>query len=313
MQPHPLAPVATPILAAMRQIATRGGLHPLTPVDYTSLQACSHYLLQQELGNPLDLPPILPRQLAEHLSEPTQRELALQLLTVMAFVDGVIEEAKINLVLAYADALHLHDNYLQDLIATTKQNWAWVISDMGQRNIESITGQPWATGDVLAWLLPYHTQPDPQLEARFQALAEFPITSLGYQFWQFYQTQSYAFPGCPQGLNARFAVPHDCTHLLAGYDTTAAGEILVSTFTAAMHPAQAMAGHILPVIYSWHLGIAFNPVAGATTGALEPESFWRAWARGEQTTVDWFDPAWDFWAVAAWDVVQLRQEYGVCV
>lgn len=37
-----------------------------------------------------------------------------------------------------------------------------------------------------------------------------------------------------------------------------------------MHPLEPMAGHILPVIFSWHLGIELNPVAGKWTGALHP-------------------------------------------
>ena len=80
---------------------------------------------------------------------------------------------------------------------------------------------------------------------------------------------------------SRFAVPHDSTHVLAGYDTSPRGELLTSVFTAAMHRRNAMSGHVLPVILSWHLGIPLNEVAGAAKGALDPQEFWHAWARGE--------------------------------
>ena len=63
-----------------------------------------------------------------------------------------------------------------------------------------------------------------------------------------------------------------------------------------MHRKEAMSGHVLPVIFSWHLGIALNEVAGAAKGALDPQEFWHAWARGEAMQVDLFGPAWDFWA-----------------
>jgi hypothetical protein len=42
------------------------------------------------------------------------------------------------------------------------------------------------------------------------------------------------------------------------------GAVLVHatpTFTVGMHPLEPMAGHILPVIFSWHLGIELNPGA----------------------------------------------------
>jgi hypothetical protein len=99
--------------------------------------------------------------------------------------------------------------------------------------------------------------------------------------------------------------------VISGYDTSARGEILVSTFTAGMHRKYPMAGHILPVIFSWHLGIKINDVAGAASGALDPEEFWHAWARGEAITVDLFAPDWDFWSCAEASVDALRRRYDV--
>jgi len=56
--------------------------------------------------------------------------------------------------------------------------------------------------------------------------------------------------------------------VISGYDASPRGEILVSTFTAAMHPIHPMAGHILPVIFNGHLGIKFNDVARYNHGRL---------------------------------------------
>ena len=86
--------------------------------------------------------------------------------------------------------------------------------------------------------------------------------------------------GEPKALNADFAVPHDSVHVLTGYDTQARGELLASPFTAAMHPKHPMAGHILPVIFSWHLNTRINEVARDARGALDPQEFWHAWAAG---------------------------------
>ena len=141
---------------------------------------------------------------------------------------------------------------------------------------------------------------DPALAARFHALANLPANSFGNAFATFYKANKYAFPGEPTGLNFTFAAPHNSSHVLAGYDTSPRGELLVSTFTAAMHRKEAMAGHVLPVILSFHLGITLvSDVAGSARGALDPKEFWHAWARGEAVTIDLFGPSFDFWAATA--------------
>jgi hypothetical protein len=161
-------------------------------------------------------------------------------------------------------------------------------------------------------LPPYRSdQADPALAARYRALATMPVSTLGRAYWEQYQRNGYAFPGEPTGLNEAFATPHDCAHVLSGYDTTPRGELLVSTFTAAMHPSRPMEGHILPVIFSWHLGIKINDVAGSATGALDPREFWHAWARGAAVSEDLFAPGWDFWGCAGESLAALRERYGI--
>jgi hypothetical protein len=78
-----------------------------------------------------------------------------------------------------------------------------------------------------------------------------------------------------------------------------------------MHRSEAMSGHVLPVIVSWHLGIPLNEVAGAAKGALDPQEFWHAWARGEAVKVDLFGPSWDFWAAAQRPIAQVRADVGL--
>ena len=99
--------------------------------------------------------------------------------------------------------------------------------------------------------------------------------------------------------------------MLSGYDTAPRGELLVSTFTAAMHKQAPMSGHILPVIFSWHLGIQLNDVAKSARGAFDPAAFWLAWDRGAAATADTFAATWDFWNVAPEPLADLRRAYGI--
>ena len=89
--------------------------------------------------------------------------------------------------------------------------------------------------------------------------------------------------------------------MLAGYDTSPQGELLVSTFTAGMHPKEPMSGHILPVIMSWHMGIELVRFTGALTGNLDPDNFWAVGAvvRGSEVATDVFADTWDLTDVFA--------------
>lgn len=304
---------AQAIVGAMAAVATANGASPLSDADRASLCAAHHYILRQE--GPLDCNQLAlssPLALSNLLSGADQANSALKMLAIMTLVDGAIDRAKIAVLQDYAQVLGQENDYLHELTEAAQGHLRWVGMDMVRHNMLSITGQPWADDDVMPWLLPYRGEgTDPDLAARYHALQTLPEGTLGHRFWQWYDKHGFAFPGEADALNESFAVRHDSTHILSGYSTTYRGEILVSTFTAGMHPEDPMAGHILPVIFSWHLGIELIEHAGAHKGSLDPEAFWQAWRRGQDTKGDVFARDWDFWAVAEIAVEDLKQHYGV--
>jgi hypothetical protein len=77
-----------------------------------------------------------------------------------------------------------------------------------------------------------------------------------------------------------------------------------------MHPINPVAGHILLVIFI-HLGAVLNDVANTTTGGLDPDEFWHAWARGPEITVDIFAPQWNVWQWVEHDLEQLKRDWNV--
>ena len=99
--------------------------------------------------------------------------------------------------------------------------------------------------------------------------------------------------------------------MISAYDTSARGELLVSTFTAGMHPINPMSGHILPVIFFFHFGEQLNDVGHAGKGGLDPDEFWHAWARGAEMTVDIFDPEWNVWDWVEKDLEDVRRAFNV--
>jgi hypothetical protein len=303
------------ILGAMRRVGTIGGAVALTPADRMTIDAAWRHVFRGAPGLDVDaLPMTTPQALAVALPDSSARQYATAFLTVMALVDGTVDAGKIALVVEDAAALGVHPDYLRELTETVQRHMEWVTLDMMRKNVESIAGLAWDPKDPARAFLPYEgAGADPALAARYEALGSLAGATFGRAFWAHYTNNRYLFPGVPGALNATFATPHDSTHVLSGYSTSYQGELLVSTFTAAMHKTNAMSGHILPVIYSWHLGIELNPVAGSHTGSFDPEKFWVAWDRGSMVTTDVFGATWDFWAVVSEDLEALRRRYGISI
>ncbi|BCA56969.1 hypothetical protein W02_41090 [Nitrospira sp. KM1] len=302
------------ILAAMRHVAIAGGRFQLSAPSARSLRSAAQHMFQQSEQLDLSkLPEVSPREVASLLSSRDQAEMTVRFLAVTALVDGELNRARIEAVLAFADALGIRADYVTHLQRSIEGDLQWALNDMSRQNILSLWNEPWDESiDINDVFLPYKGgNADPVLAARYHALERLPSGTVGRAFSEIYRANGYAFPGEEKAVNVRFATPHDATHVVSGYDTSPRGEILVSTFTAGMHAVRPMEGHILPVLYSWHLNIKINDLAGAASGQLDPVGFWEAWARGARAKVDLFSPAWDFWAVAGEPVESARSFYGV--
>jgi hypothetical protein len=300
------------ILGAMQQVATARRTEPLSDADHAALAATHHYVLRA--ADELDtgaLPDTIPVVLSAALDDPALADHAAQLLTVMAVIDGTVDEAKIKVVEDYAIALGVTGDYIRQLAELGRQNLQWVAADVQRQNLKSITGRALDV-PIDEWIMPYQGgNIDDALAARYRGFSELPAGTLGRTFFDFYSLYGFAFPGEPAGLNEKFATPHDSTHVLSGYDTSPQGELLVSTFTAGMHPHEPMSGHILPVIITWHLGIELIKFTGSYRGALDPEKFFVAWERGSDVTTDVFDTDWDIWTASSRPLAELRTEYAI--
>lgn len=299
-------------LAVMLGIAATDGSP--TAIDHETIAAATRFIFHLEPQFGLaGLTPLSPYRQTELADDPALATQAVSFAAVMALIGGSIDPAKLSGVVKLADSLRVKDEFVHDLARIALGDLKDAKTHMLLANLESVTGRVWATAEMGPWLQPYDAAPDPALATRFHALARLPENTLGHAFAMFYQANGYAYPGEATALNFEFAVPHDSTHILAGYDTSPRGELLTSTLTATMHRAHAMSGHILPVILSWHLGIPLNDVAGSATGAFEPEEFFYAWARGEDTSADLFAPEWDFWSAAIQPIEAVREEVGLFV
>jgi hypothetical protein len=283
------------ILGAMRQVALAGG-RPLSHADSVSLRAAGHYLLRRDGVDLSAVSTVEPADLVRILLKRDLREEALKYLAIMALVDGTLDHAKLARVLEYARALDVEADYLTDLVEAASGHLEWASADMMRKNFDSVISRSSDGVDPAKWIRPYADNADPALAERYEALGTLPPNTFGKALWDFDKQNGYPFPGDPQALNARFGTPHDSTHVISGYDTSARGELLVSTFTAGMH---------------LHFGEALNDVGHAGKGGLDPDEFWHAWARGQEMTVDLFAPGWDVWQWVEHDLEELRRTWNV--
>lgn len=297
---------ALALLGAMASVARVGRDGALSDLDRAALGSAATLVLRlPEVPDLDDLDPTPPEALAASLGD-LGRE-ALIPLVVMATVDGRVDPTAADLVRDHAAALGLSSPAVDDLEDVVHGELARARADMLRRNRESITGE-WVD-DVStygAWMMPYEDAPDPALADRYRALGDLPEGTFGLAFASFYVANGFGFPGQAGSPTEDFTTPHDSAHVLSGYDTSVQGELLVSTFTAGMHRDQALAGHILPVILSWHLGVPLADLAGSATGALDARKLWVAWGRGDGTSGDTFSPDWDFWAATAQPLDDVR-------
>lgn len=303
------------LLGAMRGASTGGGRYDLTDAGASAIRSLA--VLGVGLPEPdvASLKSTQPSVLAAAVSTSDVAARAIQVLAVAALVDGTLDRARIDQVLMFAEGCGVTDHWLSDLAISTEPDLTPIITDMSDRNLRSITHGRVdldEIGDINAWLLPYEGEAENEaLATRYRELSILPEGTLGREFWAFYDRHGFLFPGQPGAANEMFTTPHDSTHLISGYDTTPQGELLVSTFTAGMHPMYPMEGHILPVIYSWHIGIEFNKLAGSYKGALDAAKFWIAWDRGLQTEGDTFTESFDFWSMTEVPLADIRSAFGV--
>ena len=155
---------------------------------------------------------------------------------------------------------------------------------------------------------------DPPLAARFQAWESLPEQSLGKHVFRHYRGHGFAFPGEPHGF-PETGIYHDFTHVLAGYDTTPAGETLVAAFTAGYRENRPDHG-LFSALFGlsvFSTGVDVTPIGvGARTGTVGTvaDRFFEAIERGSAVATDLSD-GWDFWQWVELPLPETRERLGI--
>lgn len=305
---------AEAVLGAMASVVDhravlRGGLPGL---GQQLMQASAALLFTSgPVDDVLGVAPRAPDQLAVALAgNPRLGREAAELVAVAALTDGRLETDRLRAALDYASALGVEEAWPTQVAEIVGGDLDRAMHDMVLRN--AATFPDLALAGHVPDLMPYtgRSDADKRLHARFEDLEGYRQGSYGHAFWVHFRRHGFRFPGQQGAYNAAFAVPHDGLHVLSGYDTSIQGELMVSTFTGAMHGVDPLATHLLPVILEWHVGREVNGI-GAQHGGLDPWKFVMAWKRGSESTVDVLGTSWSFFDVAELELDEARRRHGI--
>jgi hypothetical protein len=140
-----------------------------------------------------------------------QRRRLVDLLVVLEFCRHPGDAAQADRVEQYASALDVDEPLMIVARDALTSGQADVMAD-------------WSRFREALAFEPGHETADEELATRLRALGTCPPASLGRAYFDFYQRWGIAFPGEPGGGDASL-VAHDFSHVLAGYDPDAPGEL----------------------------------------------------------------------------------------
>ena len=180
------------------------------------------------------LPPVAPNAVADSLRGDAPLALnAVRVLAVMALVDGIVDQPKLELVEEYAKALDVHAKLARAIDELCVNHVRWVVFDQIRANVATIPGLPWIPMTRTRRSSPYGGDAgDPALTARYEELGTLPAGTFG-RVSTTTTGQRLRVPRAGARDGRAWATMHDSLHVLSGYSTSAQGELLVAVFTGA--------------------------------------------------------------------------------
>ncbi|HEY3670589.1 MAG TPA: hypothetical protein VGN51_06615 [Acidimicrobiia bacterium] len=209
----------------------------LTDVQAELLQAIAAALTGYHVDY-LALEPLAPADLADVLAA---RDLAYRQRIVHHMVLGELVLRPIPVVVAhrvakYAEALGVHDNFVRVARRYAQGAYGLAWMDLARSGfVEHVQNADGASPTAPKQSPIAPSDVNPELAAKWQAFAELPHDTLGFQVWDMYDSRGFEFPGAPGGPPVGLA-QHDFVHVLADYGTNLRGEVEVFALIGRADP-----------------------------------------------------------------------------
>ncbi len=222
-------------LQALARVA-RAARHGLAKPQQAFLGAVARQFLDIETDGK-ELPELTAQTLADHVAAEAQARQLVRLMVVMSLVDGPPSAAQVSLIADFSAALGVEEpavGVIAHLAGGRTRRFRLAFlrrSHIRQyfRNTARMVGKASLAKAVLRFR--GVLKEDTALATRYRDLQHLPEGSLGHRFFHHCRENELPFPGEVGGF-PEGAVFHDFTHVLTGYDTSAAGEMKNAAFQA---------------------------------------------------------------------------------
>jgi len=247
-------------------------------------------------------------ELARVVTDPHRRKRAVQLAIIVSLIEGQPDERASQAVSRLARALEVDDEGLRVLDRVAHGRAMLARIDMVRRvqRFAQHGGGPNFLKVAIPTLLGFG-QNEP-LAARYQALAELPVGTLGHGLYQHYRNNDFALPGEKGGL-PELLLFHDVGHVVSGYGVDPQGEIQQAAFQAGFARTDGFV-FLLFGILQFHLGLRVTPIAKGQHGLFDVPKVLAALQRGASCQID-FSDHFDFFRYAPERLDVLRERWGV--
>ncbi|MFM7436350.1 MAG: hypothetical protein ACKO1Q_10340 [Vulcanococcus sp.] len=308
---HDLEALAPPAVAALADtceaLITAEGQEPATARERHQLERLFAMLLGQPW--PTQVAAVLPVGLSGLITGRRQRQEVMQLLTVLAFLEPRLDQAKVQVLKRVASELHVEPEVVADLEHVCHQHVLKAFGDWYRRTFHDLNNDGVVQG-YGRFILPMlglgidhvHLQ-------RYEALTQSPAGSLGEALLAYYHHNGFPYPGSRQGLPYDYVAIHDVHHVIGGYATDPVGELQVLAFSMGLFPDHALL-IALPPLLQFQMGLA-DPLAGSVAPKLKDQldapAFAVALQRGAEATGPLRDFHWNFWPWIDAPLSEVRQ------
>lgn len=280
-----------------------------TAEQLTVLRAVTTHLWERPDLDPGTLVGTGPAETAAAVADPAARRRFHEILFTLETCRHPLSADQVALAEAYAVALEVTGPDLDLFRTAVAEGTERAAADFARYLATSVEDRheaglaPQASAD----------QPEPELAARIAGFAELPADSLGRAYLAFYERHGLGLPGAAAHSMNHFFVSHDMTHVIAGLEPTAAGEIALSAFQMAMDDNPVNTGALLCSLVVHEAGLGSSPTFGSEERVLaEPGAarlLGEELARGARCTGD--ASAADHFALAPLPLAEVRERFGV--
>jgi hypothetical protein len=293
------------ILGLMKAVATDEGKLPMHEIHESTLQALANHLFHQEVD-----PSKLEANFSayDRIEDPELQKEVLHMGGIFPYLEEETVEQKASALVRLGELWGVRDNVVKGTLALCKGHKRLLYMDTLRMNKYEFGSTARTT---LKFLLgPLHLDGSKKILEQYHGYAELPDHTLGRTMVQYYQDNEFPLPGTPGATFSNALTQHDFHHVMAGYDTTPLGEILVQAFDHAISQGDA-SGAIVGVVAQMQIGLVFDPSVRAWKGQFNPDLFFRAIERGNDAKVDYLTPGYDMDPLMEEPLDEIRERFGI--